>query len=371
MSKSAVALEAEFKKRVADSYFDRDTVAVKPADTTPKKGVFDDIEVVALKCGKYEKMFSKLLGFKPTLGPDFPVPTFFHKKSEWWSKDVPELNEFYIWPKTQTEQYLRAIVGGDKAQLVGAPGTGKTDLVRNVAALTGRPFFRFNFNIDTASQDVFGEVRIQVEEGVGVTKYKEADIPKVWRGPYLLLLDEWSRMPSGIALIFQRALESNDGCLYLPEKEGDNIIPPHKDLVITSADNAKGLGDMMDKYTSTNVQDISTLDRFEMTIEFDYLPYEQEVELLKKWEPTLPPALASEIIRFAELVRTAFSKGELSLTLSPRGLKPISKYTMTFRNPIPAIRYCFFNKLADEHERAAVSKFCQTAFADYNTWGEL
>jgi|TARA_Y100000310_G_scaffold216268_1_gene217310 cobaltochelatase CobS len=363
----------DFKKVVEDLMSGGKYGAKAPAPEEVR-GVFEDMEKAETEGGEYQKLFSELTGEKPPSKQDFYVDTFFHLHDDkpGWLRDVPSMARYkhYVPNLDMLEMAFRAWQKNHRVMLVGDPGCGKSTGIEYMCALTGKPFYRFNFHRDTERQDIFGEVHIDAKDGVSITEYWLADLPKTVSNPYSILLDEFTNAPSGIVETLKRLLERG-GDMYLPDKKDDNVIKPHADFRICTASNAKGLGDQMDKYTASNVMDIATLDRLDVTIEMDYLPAKREQALVTLWQPDLPKEMVSDLVKFCNLTREGFRKGEISLPMSPRGLEAVAMYTMDFLNPIKAIKYCYFNKLADDGEKAAVIQLAQTVFREFNKWGGL
>jgi hypothetical protein len=320
--------------------------AIKPKSEPKTKPKDEWAEVVTL-IPEGTKAFSDIFGWTPEHG-DFPVKIFS-------GYDTPEIIE-YIWPREETETFARAIENGWKPRLVGAPGTGKTELPSQYAAVTGRPFLRINFNVALEPEDILGSMGIVG----GETVYEYGDLAKAMDTPAIVLFDEYSRVTAAMGMILQRFLEKKELCL--PQKrDGENILIPHAALSVCAADNTLGLGDDLDKYGSANVQDVSSLNRWEVCIPLGYASKETEIKIMKNAAPTLPSGVAEKLAQFSAMCHAGFIKGELALPFSPRNLKVIAKLTCDLKDPKAAIKMNYLNAL-DEDSRGACEGLIRTVW---------
>ena len=152
-----------------------------------------------------------------------------------------------------------------------------------------------------------------------------------------------------------RPLDEN-GTLQLPD--GQEKVP-HAEWRAVATDNTRGLGDGLDKFDG-DVADISTTDRFGQMHEVDYLPREQQVELIMKWYPELTEPMAADIVVFGERVVTGYKAGVFPLPWTPRRMKKTGRLTLAYRNPVKALKTCYYNFLAEDKQRQA----CNQALKD-------
>jgi len=338
---------------------------VKVDDGTPPPPEPDDFVGVYAVDTKGKVKFSEALkkaGYKKVKvpkGADDPYITVY-KTSDWdkeHQQDIPEPDLDYIWPWKQSVDLVLALEDGEKPVAVGDPGTGKTVWSKNYAAITNRPYLRFNMNGAIEPDSFLG--KILVEDGS--TVWKDGDFPKALRAGYMIDIDEWTKMVAPVSMALQWLFEDG-GMLRLYDKPEDNLVKPHDRARIMLCDNTKGLGDNVDKFAATNIQDSSTLDRFGVCVEFDYLPQAAEIRLVKSWYPTMTDHMAKNLITFAALVRKGYRAGEITLSFSPRTIKKAARYTLYHSNPATGISKTFFRKLADDGEKSAVNALFTTVF---------
>lgn len=331
------------EKTLADEIF----AQINQEATVEEVEVVEDTswpELLAPVEDRKHKLFSSLFGWVPEEG-DFLCSVFNEP-------DSPNRNMNYLWPKRETEMFSRAIENGWKPRLVGPPGTGKTELANQYAAITGRCFLRINFNIGIEPEDILGGMELVAGEKGHETVYKMGDLPKFVSRPSIILMDELSRATAMMTMILQRFLEKGE--LYLPQKrEGENIIFPHPELGVCAADNSLGLGDGMDKYGSTQVQDVSSLNRWQVCIALGYQARSEEETLIKSFSSgKLPDIEVRNLAKFSELCHMGFLKSELAMPFSPRNLEVISVWAIQLRSVKTAITYNYLNTLDEDSANA-------------------
>lgn len=312
---------------------------------TPKAPAAPEPEIVlereAVSAGANQKMFSTLWGWEPSMG-DFPVTVY---NSD--SIDVPE-EDFYFWPKEETEMFVYAIENGLKPRLVGPAGSGKTEMARAYCAKVGRPYYRMNMHGSIDSADFVGQVMLKD----GETFFEEGILPRLMADEYLFLLDEVSGAHPSILLVLQRLMERG-GELALPEAK--KVITPHENFLLVAADNTLGTGDGAESYTSRNVMDVSFLNRFDITIEVGYLSQMEEENVIHEWEPTLDKTLAMKLATVSNLLHAAKEQGKVALPFSMRNLRVVARNTVAWGNPIMALKFNYVKALP-KHQRAVVQK---------------
>jgi cobaltochelatase CobS len=171
------------------------------------------------------------------------------------------------------------------------------------------------------------------------------------------------KLPPGVQMAMQHLYEEG-GHLLIDDKPGSyeekKVIPGHEWRLFLT-DNSKGTGDNIDRFAATQIQDTSTLDRFAMVIELDYLPVAEEVGMLQKKYPGMDKVIINRLVKFAHLVRNGYKAGELGVTLSPRGLQTACELMGQSMAPKAAVALAFINKIGDADEKKAVESMLQTA----------
>lgn len=332
-------------------YFEEAESMVPPAPKDPWPSILPEIGTL------YSELFPE---FMPKGARDFHVPTFGeYAYPEWMREYVPKSSDFIAPPELVYDTVL-AFARKSVTHVVGFPGTGKSEGLPNLVASRLRiPLFRFGLNKKGMMfDDLVGRESIMVQDGCSITQHKDGLLVKVVQHPTIVLLDEFCRANQ----------EITNGCMSLMERGGklivenraDPVIKRHDGCWIMASDNVKGLGDASDRMVGTELMDGAILDRFDVTIEVDYLPVAAMTRLIKAWVPGIPDA--DKLAKFVSLVQGSYKTGNLPLSLSPRGARAIAEYATIHRAYAPAVRKVFMCKLAEESDVGCVKEHFRVAF---------
>jgi cobaltochelatase CobS len=304
-----------------------------------------------------EVLFSTMFGSVPKNG-DFAIPKFAPVPED-AKAFIPKVDEGYIPQTEEIAALVMAFIDGDKTLITGPTGSGKSSGVKFVCAKLGLPFIRINMSGDIESSSVFGQLVVRE----GSTVWQDGPLTEGVKWGAVVLCDEWELMPPEITMGMQNLLE-DDGYLYLKEMPGsshDRQIVPHANWRIVMAGNTTGQGDDSGGFSGTMVQNTATIDRFSTVICVDYLSKEHEKAIIKAKCPAVTVGTAEKMLQFASLVRTAYNKGAINLTMSPRTLINWGKKMGRISNPREALRVAFLDKLRSS-DRRAVDEFVTKVF---------
>lgn len=312
-----------------------------------------EMKELVLKSG--EQAFSAVFGVTPANG-DFAIPKF-DAVPEAAKVFVPALDKDYVPQTEEVARLVSAFVDGDKTLITGPTGSGKSSCVKYVCAKLGLPFIRINMSGDVESSSIFGTVGVKE----GATVWQDGALTEAVQWGAVCLIDEWELMPPEITMGIQNLLE-DDGYLYLKEKPGtseDRHIVPHNNFRLVCAGNTVGQGDDTGSFAGTMVQNTATIDRFTTTIKLDYLATKHETTLIRN-KTGVKAAVATKMVKVAELIRNAHGKSQLNLTMSPRTLinwgKKMSRYS-----PRMAFTIAYMDKCRDS-DRPAVEELYTKVF---------
>jgi cobaltochelatase CobS subunit len=291
--------------------------------------------------------FSDVFGYVPSFG-DFAVTVLPTNSNPEVSRLVPSVDSDYVVQKDEAAALVAGIEDNDKTMLTGPTGSGKSSLVKFVCAKLNRPFIRINMSGDVESAALFGTL---IVEG-GATVWRDGAITEAVKYGAVCLVDEWELMPAEISMGMQNLLEDG-GYLYLKEKPGtsaDRTIIPHDDFRLVFAGNTVGQGDTSGAFNGVGVQNTATIDRFTNTIKLDYLHPDHEVSIITS-RTSVPREVARDMVKLAALVRSAYDKGSLGLTISPRTLINWGRKSARYGLP-RAFAVAFLQKLHDDDQKA-------------------
>jgi len=288
---------------------------------------------------------------------DFGV-TMFHETT--WddrvASFVPSINPAYVIDKDLAANVLRAWELNERVLCYGPTGAGKSSLIEQLCARTGRPFVRINCTGDMDSSMIFGQLTAKDSSTIWV----DGAVTEAVRYGAVFAWDEWDVTPPEISMGLQWLLE-DDGKLFLKEMPGstkDKQIVPHEHFRIVAIGNTQGQGDETGAHAGTNVQNSASLDRFGTAIHVDYLEASiEETMLTKKFPTTITKKAAKELVKLANLIRQGYKAGQFNLTMSPRSLFGICNkvsFGMTLRT---AFNLVYLNKLNDTQRKVADELF--------------
>jgi len=260
--------------------------------------------------------FSDVFGYKPKFG-DFGVRVLDNPADPEIARLIPSVDPDYVLQKDEAALLVAGMMDGDKTLITGPTGSGKSSLVKYVCAKLNRPFIRINMSGDVESAALFGTLVVRG----GATVWEDGAITEAAKYGAVCLVDEWELMPAEIAMGMQNLLEDG-GYLYLKEKPGtsdERTVHPDADFRLVFAGNTVGQGDVTGAFSGVGVQNTATIDRFTNTIRLGYLSQKHEVDIITS-KSSVDKKVATDMVRLASLVRTAYEQGKVGLTISPRTL---------------------------------------------------
>lgn len=260
--------------------------------------------------------------------------------------------------------------------IFGPTGCGKTELVKQFAARTGRPLFRTQCSEDTDQAQLFGSWKLCrpivkdelvedagiLEKGIqGIAKAIEKLAISIKRntgvGPEMTFVDgpvlRWARTPNAILVLDESdqllptvAMSLNcvlDGDDIVVPETGERVkIAPGALVAATANTNGRGSaggnGGSASLYKGTKRQNIASTDRY-FVINASYLSEEEEKELLMN-QVGLPDVAATAMSRLAGKVRSLF----LGINEDAGAIGEPLEFTITTRNLLNwGMSYKLFN----------------------------
>lgn len=227
---------------------------------------------------------------------------------------IPTPDPTFVWTEP-CRDVAEAIEHNERVFLYGPSGTGKSSLVRQIAALVRRPVRRVSLNGETSVSDFLGHWTVNDQRQ---TVFVKGILPRAMLEGHILQLDEVDAMQPEIGFILQQVLEP-DGHLLLTDTGED--IAPHTDFRLVATANTLGFGSDSGLYASgTHVLNFSWLDRWDVVVHIDYLPANQEVSLLRSRFPGLQKELLTSLVTAAGDLRKAHAEEQLTTTVTTRRL---------------------------------------------------
>ena len=190
--------------------------------------------------------------------------------------------------------------------LIGETGTGKTSLVRHLAAMTNNGFRRVNHNGGTTPEDVIGKVLVN-KDG---TYWVDGVLIDAMRKGHWYLADEINASSAEITFVYHSLLD-DDGFVVLTENQGE-IVKPHPNFRFFAAMNPAH------DYSGTKELNKALMSRFTV-FKVDFPEPKTEVKVLHK-RTGIDIENAKLMVQFATTIRASHAKGNVAHVVSTRDL---------------------------------------------------
>ena len=201
-----------------------------------------------------------------------------------------ELGKVITGQREAIEQILIALMSGGHCLITGAPGLAKTLLVKSIAQIFHLRFQRIQFTPDLMPADITGTEILQDGEDGRRLRF----VP----GPvfaHMILADEINRTPPKTQAALLEAMQE-----YQVTSAGKRHEIPRPFFVLATQNPIE----MEGTYPLPEAQ----LDRFMFNVVIDYLPEEDEVEVVSQTTSTSPETIepiysGEDVLRFHQMVR--------------------------------------------------------------------
>jgi cobaltochelatase CobS len=290
---------------------------------------------------------------------DLEVPAF-SKPDE----HVPELDADYLFNREVTLAILAGFKHNRRVMVQGYHGTGKSTHIEQVAARLNWPCIRVNLDSHVSRIDLVGKDAIVLKDGQQVTEFREGILPYALQSNTALVFDEYDAGRPDVMFVIQRVLEVSGKLTLLDQSK---VIRPHPAFRLFSTTNTIGLGDTSGLYHGTQQINQGQMDRWSIVTTLNYLPHDKEAGIVlakaKAYQNEKGKKTVSNMVRLADLTRSAFINGDLSTVMSPRTVITWAENAAIFGDIGFAFRLTFLNK-CDELERPVVAEFYQRVFGE-------
>ncbi|HZN65760.1 MAG TPA: AAA family ATPase [Tepidisphaeraceae bacterium] len=202
-----------------------------------------------------------------------------------------ELSKVVVGQREVVEQLLFSLFSGGHCLITGAPGLAKTLLVRSLAQVFHLKFQRIQFTPDLMPADITG-TEILEDAGDGRRRMQFVKGPNFAN---VILADEINRTPPKTQAALLEAMQEHQvtaGGVRYPLEEPFFVLATQNPI------------EMEGTYPLPEAQ----LDRFMFNVVIDYLPEQDEVEVVKRTtskrpEPINPLFTGEDVLRFHDVVR--------------------------------------------------------------------
>ncbi|WP_370638353.1 cobaltochelatase subunit CobS [Aurantimonas sp. VKM B-3413] len=290
---------------------------------------------------------------------DLTVPAFSEA-----NEHVPEIDPDYLFDRPTTLAILAGFAKNRRVMVSGYHGTGKSTHIEQVAARLNWPCVRVNLDSHVSRIDLVGKDAITVRDGMQVTEFRDGILPWAYQHNVALVFDEYDAGRPDVMFVIQRVLESSGRLTLLDQSR---VVRPHPAFRLFATANTVGLGDTTGLYHGTQQINQAQMDRWSIVTVLNYLPHDNEVGIVaakaKSFATPEGRKTISQMVRVADLTRSAFVNGDLSTVMSPRTVITWAENAEIFGEIGFAFRLTFLNK-CDELERPLVAEFYQRAFGE-------
>jgi len=288
---------------------------------------------------------------------DLEVPAYSEAEEH-----VPDVDPDYLFDRTTTLAILAGFAKNRRVIVTGYHGTGKSTHIEQVAARLNWPCVRVNLDSHISRVDLIGKDAIVIRDGMQVTEFRDGMLPWALQHNIALCFDEYDAGRPDVMFVIQRVLEVSGKLTLLDQNK---VIRPHPGFRLFATANTVGLGDTTGLYHGTQQINQGQMDRWSIVTTLNYLPHDNEVEIVLAKAQTYRTAegrdTINKMVRVADLTRNAFMNGDISTVMSPRTVITWAENADIFRDLAFAFRVTFLNK-CDELERPIVAEFYQRCF---------
>jgi len=280
------------------------------------------------------------------------------------SEHVPDIDDDYLFNRETTLAILAGFAHNRRVMIQGYHGTGKSTHIEQVAARLNWPCIRINLDSHISRIDLIGKDAIVIRDGQQITEFREGILPWALQTNTALVFDEYDAGRPDVMFVIQRVLEVSGKLTLLDQNK---VIRPHPAFRLFSTTNTVGLGDTSGLYHGTQQINQGQMDRWSIVAVLNYLSHEQETAIVlakaKSFDNKEGRETISNMVRVADLTRSAFMNGDLSTVMSPRTVLTWAENTEIFKDTGFAFSLTFLNK-CDELERGMVAEFYQRCFGE-------
>ena len=274
---------------------------------------------------------------------------------------VPAIDPGYRFDPGTTMAILSGFADNRRVVIQGRHGTGKSTHIEQVAAKLNWPLVRVNVDSHISRIDLIGKDAIVLRDGKQVTEYREGILPWAYQRPVALVFDEYDAGRPDVMFVIQRVLEAEGRLTILDQNK---VLLPHPSFRIFATANTIGLGDASGLYHGTLQLNQAQLDRWNIVARLDYLPEQEEVDVVVSKVPSMAHEggrqIVLQMVRTAEQTRVGFQAGDVSTLMSPRSVISWADNFRLFRDLDYAFETAFLNR-CDEAERPVVAEYYQRA----------
>lgn len=252
--------------------------------------------------------------------------------------DVPDKDPGYIFDINMTKTVVMALEMNLPLYLWGHAGVGKSTILEQVCAFTGRNWQRVQHTANTEEADIEGHWKAEN----GETKFVLGPLATAMQNGDVYCADEYDFGNPQVIALYQAVLEGKP----LRIKSANMIIRPHENFRFVATGNTNGAGDESGLYAGTQIQNAANYERFAIVSKVEYMPRTQEMAILKT-RFGIDNESAKSLVEFAAQMRGAFERREVAIPMSPRSLQFAARLGVSRKDYAWGIQHAYINRLPD------------------------
>ena len=260
---------------------------------------------------------------------------------------VPDQDPNYIFPIDLLKKLMLGIESNTPTYLWGHAGVGKSSVVEQACAMTGRPMLRIQHTRNTEESHVLGQWTVKD----GQTVFELGPLAFCMKYGLTYLADEYDFGMPAVLSLYQPVLEGK--ALVIKDADvGNRVIKPHPLFRFVATGNTNGTGDETGLYQGTMMQNAANYERFGIVEEVHYMEPQVEIGVVAG-QGNIPREEAEKLVNFGTMIREAFANGKIGLPISPRSLIYAARNGKRLANMKTGLQLAYINRLSRVDQEAA------------------
>ncbi len=252
----------------------------------------------------------------------------------------------------------------DGLYVVGHTGTGKSSLIRQVAARLNWPVQEPAISRTTEFADLVGKTGI----GNGGTKFDYGCAAIAIRDGHILLINEVDIMNPSEVAGFHSML---DGAPLVISENSGEVIQPHPMFRLVVTGNSAGRGDDTGLYQGVLQQNIAFIERYRF-IHVEPMSDKEECKLLGDLVPALPDEYRKRMVKVANEIRRLFigddnNPGSVTIPFSTRAVVRWARLTLAYKSAPNVLEFALEQAVLDgakPEEATAILRIAKDVFGE-------
>lgn len=286
-------------------------------------------------------------------GDGIPI-TVFDRGTD-FDDHIPEIDSAYIFNINLLKTVMLGVELNMPVYLWGHAGVGKTTIIEQICAHTGRPWIRVQHTGNTEESHILGQWTVKN----GETVFELGPLPTAMINGWMYVADEYDFAFPSVTAVYQSVLEGKPLIIKEAPKEL-RVVRPHPNFRFVGTGNTNGSGDETGLYQGTNLQNAANYERFAIVERVEYMPKAQEEAILVN-QTGIVKEDAKKLVDFATQIRDAYDSKKVTMTISPRTLIYAAKLGMARNDFKVGLSQSFINRLSSV-DRETASAIAQRIF---------